>query len=211
MKERRLKKSVVYGIYALSLCAFFGLIYIIEGNNNKTLKPKEEHKYVTKTIFDDTVSVVADEAKIIKPYTDTELKVLQNYYNYEASTDEQEKSIIKYENTYMQSSGISYGGKEDFDVVSVLDGKVIKVKDDKVLGKTVEIKHSDDVISVYQSLSDITVKENDTVTQGQIIAKGGVSNLQKDLKNHVYFEMLVKGNAVNPEKCYGKTLSELGA
>lgn len=211
MKTRRLKKSVVYGIYAVGLFAFFGTIYLIESNiSNKNLKNSNtDNTYVSKSLLDDTVSVVAEEAKISKPYTDTELKVLQNYYNYKDAEEEQQRSIIYYENTYMQSSGISYGGKDDFDVVSILDGTVISVKTDNTVGTTVEIKHSDDVVSVYQSLAEITVKENDTVTQGQIIGKGGNSNLQKDLGTHVYFEIIVKGNAVNPESCYGKSLSEL--
>lgn len=210
MKTRRLKKSVVYGIYAVCLFAFFGVIYIIETNISNSLKnTKEDYTYVSKSIFDNTINVVAEETKIIKPYTDTELKVLQDYYDYKADQTEQKKSIIYYENTYMQSSGITYGGKDSFDVVSVLDGTVLSVKQDNILGTVVEIKHSDDVISVYQSLSDVVVKENDTVTQGQIIANGGKSNLQKDIGTHVYFEMLVKGNAVNPNDCYGKSLSEL--
>ncbi len=211
MKTRRLKKSVVYGIYAVGIFAFFGTIYLIESNvSNKNLKKDNiDYTYVSKTIFDDTVSVVASEAKIVKPYTDSDIKVLQDYYNYKDSEEKQQKSIIYYENTYMPSSGISYGGKDDFDVVSILDGTVISVKEDNLNGTTVEIKHSDDVISVYQSLADVIVKENDTVTSGQIIGKGGQSNLNKDLGVHLYFEILVKGNPVNPLDCYNKSLSEL--
>ena len=42
-----------------------------------------------------------------------------------------------------------------------------------------------------------------------LLFKSGESNLQKDLKDHLYFEVLIDGNAVNPENCYDKTLSEL--
>lgn len=211
MKTRRLKKSVVYGLYAVSLFAFFGVIYLIESNiGNRNLKNNNiDYTYVSKTIFDDTVNVVANEAKIIKPYTDPDLKVLQKYYNYKDAESEQQKSIIYYQNTYMQSTGISYGGKDDFDVVSILDGTVISVKTDNIVGTTVEIKHSDDVISVYQSLDNVIVKENEVVTRGQVIGKGGTSNINKDLGNHVYFEIVVKGNTINPEDCYNKSLSEL--
>lgn len=211
MKVRRLKKSVVYGLYAVSLFAFFGTIYLIESSiSKKDFKNKKpEYTYVSKSIFDDTLSVVASEAKIIKPYTDNSLKILKKYYNYQDAESEQQKSIIYYENTYMQSSGISYGGKDDFDVVSVLDGTVISVKNDNIVGTTIEIKHSDDVISVYQSLDNVTVKENDTVKKGQVIGKGGISNINKDLGKHVHFEILIKGNAINPENCYNKSLSEL--
>ena len=209
MKKLNLKKSVLYSIYGIGVVSFFGTVFLIENLNNKKDMSKKEDTYVTKSIFDDTVDVVASEAKMIKPYTDPEIQIVQNFYNYKDEAEKQQDSIIYYQNTYMQSSGISYGGKTGFDVVSVLDGTVMSVKKDDTLGTTVEIKHSDNVVSVYQSLSDVTVKENETVTQGQIIGKSGESNLQQDLKDHLYFEVLIDGNAVNPEECYNKTLSEL--
>lgn len=58
----------------------------------------------------------------------------------------------------MPNSGVDYGGKENFEVVSILDGTVIDVKEDDLLGKIVEIRHSNEMISVYQSLSEVTVK-----------------------------------------------------
>ena len=209
MKKLKLKKSVLYSIYAIGVVSFFGTVLVIESLNNKKDMSKKEDTYVTKSIFDDTVDVVASEAKMVKPYTDPDIKIVQNFYNYKDEAEKQQESIIYYQNTYMQSSGISYGGKTGFDVVSVFDGTVTSVKKDDTLGTTVEIKHSDNVVTVYQSLSDVTVKENETVIQGQIIGKSGESNLQKDLKDHLYFEVLIDGNAVNPENCYDKTLSEL--
>ena len=209
MKKIRLKKSVLYGIYGILVCAFFGTVLLIESANNKKDMSKQEEEYVTKSILDDTVSVVAEEDKMIKPYTDPDVKIVQNYYNYKDEEKKQQESIIYYQNTYMPSSGVSYGGKEDFDVVAIFDGTVTKVTNDDTLGTIIEIKHSDNVTSVYQSLGDTTVKENETVTQGQIIGKSGVSNLQKDLQDHLYFELLINGNTVNPEEYFGKTLSEL--
>ena len=209
MKKLKLKKSVLYSIYAIGVVSFFGTVLVIESLNNKKDMSKKEDTYVTKSIFDDTVDVVASEAKMVKPYTDPDIKIVQNFYNYKDEAEKQQESIIYYQNTYMQSSGISYGGKTGFDVVSVFDGTVTSVKKDDTLGTTVEIKHSDNVVTIYQSLSDVTVKENETVIQGQIIGKSGESNLQKDLKDHLYFEVLIDGNAVNPENCYDKTLSEL--
>ena len=36
---------------------------------------------------------------------------------------------------------------------------------DNILGKRVEIRHDNDTISIYQSLSDVFVKENDTTVK----------------------------------------------
>lgn len=209
MKNRKLKRSVIYGLYALSFIAFFGAIYLIESNVSVKEYQNKKDIYVTKTIFDDTVSVVASEKKLVRPYNNTELSILKNYYSKDATEDEQRGSIIYYENTYMQSSGISYGGKDDFDVVAVYDGTVLSVSEDKLLGATIKIKHSDDVISIYQSLKDVIVKENDKIQQGQILGTSGTSTLESDLGQHVYFELLVKEKPVNPENSFGKTLSEL--
>ena len=63
----------------------------------------------------------------------------------------------------MQNSGVSYGGKESFDVVAILDGTVTNVAEDKLLGNVIEIKHDNDMISSYQSLSAVNVKKGDVV------------------------------------------------
>ena len=135
--------------------------------------------------------------------------MIKNYYDYK-SEETQENSIIYYENTYMQSSGIAYGGVDKFDIVAVLDGIVTVVKEDELLGTIVEIKHDNNMYSLYQSVSDVKVKENDQVVQGTIIASSGTSALQKDLGSHVYFEIIVNNNTINPELSYGKSINELG-
>ena len=100
----------------------------------------------------------------------------------------------------MQSTGVSYGGVDDFDVVAVLDGTVTSVREDELLGTIVEIKHNNNLTSVYQSLKDVSVKKDDKVSQGQPIAKAGTSNIDTSLKNHVYFELIQDGKVINPEE-----------
>ena len=109
----------------------------------------------------------------------------------------------------MQNSGDDYVSENVFDVVSILDGTVTMVKDDNILGKTVEIKHSNDLISVYQSLSEVSVKEGDEIILGQVIGKSGYSDINKDLGNHLHFELYYKGTIVNPEEYYNKDINEL--
>ncbi|UKI27354.1 MAG: M23 family metallopeptidase [Bacilli bacterium] len=87
-----------------------------------------------------------------------------------------------------------------------MDGIVISVENNDILGTTVEIRHDNDLISVYQSLSNVNVKKDDKVIQGQIIAKSGLSNIEKDLGNHLHFELYYKGKIVNPEEYYNKSL-----
>lgn len=209
MTERRLKKSVIYGVYSLGIIALIGTIYLIESSISKESFKEDDTTYVSKTIFDDTIPVVADEVKILRPYSDAEIKVVKSYYDYQADEESQKNSIIFHEGTYMQSSGVAYGGKENFEVKSVLDGTVVDVKEDKLLGKIVEIKHSNDLISVYQSLSEVTVTKDAVVKQGDVIGKSGTSTISNELGNHLYFELIVKGTTVNPEQYFDKLVKEI--
>ena len=114
-----------------------------------------------------------------------------------------------FENTYLQNTGVIYGCNDTFDVVSILDGTVIDVKEDNLLGKIVEVKHSNDMISIYQSLSEVLVKKDDIIKQGDVIGKSGTSNMFRDIGNHLYFELIYKGKNVNPEEYYDKKIEEL--
>ena len=97
----------------------------------------------------------------------------------------------------------------EFEVVSILDGTVTEVNDDEVMGKTIKIKHSNDLVSVYQSMGSVDVKVNDSVVQGSVLGKSGTSNVSSDLGNHLHFELYYQGSVVNPENYYDKLLGEL--
>ena len=127
------------------------------------------------------------------------------FYDYEAESASQENSIIFYENTYMQNSGVDYTNKEVFEIIAILDGTVIEVSDNEILGKTIKIRHNNDLISTYQSLSEVSVKENENVIRGQIIGKSGTCALHNNDSN-LHFELYNQGKTVNPEEYYNKTL-----
>lgn len=210
MKNRKLKSNIVPIIYGLVAILGIGSAYLIENMlNNAVFKEEDHYGYVSETITEEEVPVVNTEPTLIRPYNDTELKVIKNYYDYKADETSQQNALIYHENTYMQNSGVAYGGKDNFDIVSILDGEVIEVKNDKLLGNIVQIKHNDKIISVYQSLSEVNVKKGDTIKQGQVIGKSGTSNISKDLGSHLLFELIINGETVNPEDYYDKLLSEI--
>ena len=204
MESRRIKKSAVYAIYSIGIIALIGTIYLIETSIAKdSFKENDDnYGYVSKTILEETVPVMneANGVQLIRPYTDEKVKIVKNYYDYKGEEETQKNSIFFHEDTYMQSTGVSYGGVDDFDVVAVLDGTVTSVREDELLGTIVEIKHNNNLTSVYQSLKDVSVKKDDKVSQGQPIAKAGTSNIDTSLKNHVYFELIQDGKVINPEE-----------
>lgn len=212
MTNRRLKKPVVYAMYISAIVLVLGAIYLIEGSLSRGSfkeNDKDRPTYVSETIFSEEVPVVGTDTKIIRPYTDSEIKIVRNYYDYKADSESQISSIIYHENTYLQNSGISYGGKENFDVVAILDGTISNVKEDSFLGTIVEIEHSNEMISIYQSLGEVNVKKGDTVKQGTVIGKSGTCNIAKDLGSHLDLELIIKGQTVNPESYYDKSVSEI--
>ena len=204
--KRKLKRPV---IYALSSVAFIALVATITylGTN---VKQEPKQNTLETGIFDtkdiEIVKPVNNESVLIRPYKDDDIIISKGFYNYESDEKEQEKSLILYKDTYMPSTGIAYSNGKQFDVVAVLDGKVTQIKEDDTLGNSIMIEHKNGTTSVYQSVSDITVKEGDQVFQGQIIAKASTSDIRSDLNNHLYFELIVDGNCVNPENYYDKKI-----
>ena len=202
--KRRLKKPVVY---ALSTIAFIALVatitYFGVGSKNEPVQETLETG-----IFDEDTEtkVVHNEPVVIRPYTDSEVKIVKNFYDFEADEKTQENSLILYKDTYMPSTGVAYSNGKQFDVIAILDGTVTQVKEDDTLGNSIMIEHKNGTTSVYQSVSNITVKEGDKVSQGQIIAKTSTSDVRSDLENHLYFELIIDGNCVNPENYYDKTI-----
>lgn len=210
MKKYRLKQPAVIALGCISLLAFLGTMFVVEKSFFEDNLKEENFDYVSQTIFEDDIPVVNTTPTVIRPYTNTNVKIVKDFYDFEADETKQQNSIIYYESTYLQNSGISYGGVEEaFDVVAILDGTVTSVKEDNTLGTIVEVRHSNDMVSYYQSLSEVLVKENDEIKQGTIIGKSGTSNISKELNNHLHFELIIKGQIVNPENYYDKKVDEL--
>lgn len=109
----------------------------------------------------------------------------------------------------MQNSGVDYMSEEQFDITSSLSGTVTNVTDDTLLGKTVEIRNSTELIMVYQSLGEVSVKKGDVISQGQVIGKSGTCKLNNEVKNGLHFEIYKNGKVINPESIYGTQVKEL--
>lgn len=196
MKKLKIKKSIVP--MALIAVGIFTMLTAIVINKDTSLKPSNNMTYVSNTILSQDLAVINTTKKMIYPYTDLSTSIGKTYYDYKGEASEQEKSIIFHENTYIQNSGLDFTNNQMFDVVAVLEGTVTNVKEDKLLGKIVEINHNNEYISIYQSLSEVNVKKDDKVYQGQSIGKSGTNNLDKDLGNHLHFELYVGGQVVDP-------------
>lgn len=208
MRRRKLKPYVLPTLMILAITGvIFGTAMLsnsLKNNNNDNYE--EPTSYVNDTILEEDQAVINETTKMINPYTDTTVTIGKNYYDYKADAETQEKSIIYHDNTYLQNSGTDFISANTFDVVAVLDGSVTDIKEDETLGKVVEIKHNNGYVSIYQSLSEVSVKKGDIITQGQVIGKSGTNELDKDIGNHLHFELYVNGQVVDPTLYLNKEL-----
>lgn len=200
MKKRlRLKSYVIPSLYIILFSSIIvGTTLITKELKGKNQVEMPEYNYVSSTILNQDIPVINETTKMIKPYTNENVKVGKSFYDYKAESKNQESSITYYDGSYIQNSGIDYTLEENFEVVSVLNGTVVNVKQDEILGNVVEIKHENNYVTTYQSLSEVLVKKDDVVTQGQLIGKSGKNKLDKDMGNHLHFEVYVNGQVVDP-------------
>lgn len=209
MKRRKLKAYVMPTLYTMLLvCAL--LLTITVSNllvkNEENVIPENDINVSEIAEEEETPVISEDKNKMQKPYTDEKVTIGKYFYDYKADSSKQEGSIIYHENTYMQNSGIDYILDQEFEVVSVLDGTVTNVSKDELLGNIIEIKHENNYISVYQSLGSTEVKKGDVVSKGQVIGKSGTNSLDKDMGNHLHFELYIKGQVVDPTLYIDKEL-----
>ena len=62
----------------------------------------------------------------------------------------------------------------------MLDGKVVSVENDEILGNTIKIEHEKDIVTVYEGIDNITKKVGDTVEQGEKIGVSSTSNINQN-------------------------------
>ena len=212
MKKLNIQKLVKTVVYSGSLIVLVLSIALMQKTtDDEELSQDLNYEYVNSSIFTSNIPVVKEENESIiqKPYISEKVEISKKFYDKESTDEEKENSLIYYNDTYMQNSGILYKSDEQFEVVSILDGTIINVKKDETLGNVVEIKHSNNLISTYSGLSEVVVKKDQIINQGQLIGKSGKIQLGEQLENALLFELIKEGKFINPLNYFDKKLSEL--
>ena len=107
------------------------------------------------------------------------------------------EGIRSYNGKYTNHQGFDYYAPIGTDVLSVLDGVVYAViEDNGAYGRTLTVEHTDSqnntIYSFYAHLDKVNVKVGESVTEGQVVAKSGISGNSSDLKGqdqHLHFEL----------------------
>lgn len=201
MKRKiKLKKVPMLIILIMVFVPIITIIFLSNSNLSNDIVAEEP----VVEEYQETLPVVNETEKFINPYYDSEVKVGKSFYDFKGEEKVQEQSLVVSENTYYQNTGMDFVSDKIFDVIAIKNGTVLNTKEDDITGKVIEIKHDDEIISIYQSLSEITVKKGDIINQGQLIGKSGTNKLDQELGNHLHLEIYKNGNSVNPENYLNK-------
>ena len=92
--------------------------------------------------------------------------------------------------------GLDFAGTRGSEVLCVASGVVIWAGGKQGYGKTLEIEHGNGYVTRYAHNEELMVTAGDRVSAGQLIAKMGTTG--RASSPHVHFEVLYKGEAVNP-------------
>ena len=212
---KSVKKIFVPTIYLIAILSVVGCILLTIMSINKYLTESEKFDYSINGLIDNEVKPVQggdntkNDVKVIKPFRNEKVTIGRGFYDFEGEQTNQEKSIIFYENTYMQNSGVDYVSDEVFDVISVLAGKVISVDTDEVLGNIVKIEHDKNIITTYQGIDKVALKVGDVISQGTIVGVSGKSLVNSNYTTSLHFEVNYKGELIDPEKFYSLNVNEL--
>lgn len=135
--------------------------------------------------------VVSQEINFANPLTVT--TVSKDYSN----------SALQYNSTlrlWQSHKAIDFAAEEGTEVYAVLDGEIVDVTYNYLMGNIVKLNVGNGMVVVYASLSnDIPVKIGDKVTKGTVI--GYVSNTAKTEVNdgpHLHLEVLLDEDKVDP-------------
>jgi murein DD-endopeptidase MepM/ murein hydrolase activator NlpD len=112
--------------------------------------------------------------------------------------------------------GADFAAERGSSVLATANGKVIRVVSNSSLqagyGNYVEMDHGNNIITRYAHLEEVRVKPGQKISKGTVIGTVGMSG--GSVAPHVHYEIIRKGEAVNPvpymmEGLSGKVYSEL--
>lgn len=205
------KKWVFPATYVAAAAIILTLMWVYQGAGTKTvseedlgIKVSNEQTDNPKAPTDGALAVNGKVEAMQWPVKDRNaVEVAIPFYDVNASNDVKKAAMIEYIDQLTPHTAIDLTAKDGaaFDVLAALGGKVTAVEQNAVVGNLVEITHSNGLISIYQSLSDVKVAKGAEVKKGDVIAKAGRNDFEKEDGVHLHFEVRqVSDNAaVNPE------------
>lgn len=102
-------------------------------------------------------------------------------------------------NLAYQHYGVDVVAKENEAIKSTLDGTVISAGWTTESGYTMQVQHSNNLISVYKHCSALMKKTGDYIKAGEVIGIVGNSG-EQTTGPHLHFELWYNGTAIDPQE-----------
>ena len=113
MNKRKLKSFVLPTVYIMVIGILFISISFI--GSALQSKVKYDDNLSVNALEDNVTPVIKNEEetnekdkKIVKPFTSTAVSISKSYYDMQDDEKTQQNSLVYYENTYLQNSGVLY-------------------------------------------------------------------------------------------------------
>ena len=166
-------------------------------NTTKKLDLLTRQLYVQSKSFDEVVELCKNHDKMlqcipaIQPIANKDLKKTASGYGVR---------IDPIYNTKKFHSGMDFSANYGTDVYATGDGTVVSAGWETGYGHTIEIDHGFGYRTRYAHLQSMKVKRGQKVVRGETI--GGVGSSGKSTGPHLHYEVVVKGQKVNPVNYY---------
>jgi len=201
------KKWVFPATYLAAAAIILTLMWVYQDQGTTAVNEDQVNLDVTgdvsgETQGPDAVAVTAEAETLGWPVKDHgSLEVILGFFDVNNTNEDNQAAMVEYGDTFTPHYGIDLASpnNEAFDVLAAMSGTVTRVEQVPVVGHLVEIKHENGLSTVYSSVDQVQVAQGDQVAKGDLIAKSGRNELEKDLGNHVHFEVWENGKPVNPE------------
>jgi murein DD-endopeptidase MepM/ murein hydrolase activator NlpD len=191
--------KILYGAVIALLCVTAIIVGIIAANNRtKPVPPVDNQPPVSDNNNQDGNGDTNEEQKPPAQERVTYISPVSGkvYKNHDTETPVYSETLEE----WRIHTGIDISTAEGADVFASAAGEVTKVYSDALLGKTVEITHSDGSKTRYSNLSaDGIISEGTTVVAGEKIGKVGDSAISEIADEvHLHFELIIDEAQKNP-------------
>ena len=172
-----------YGYWVALFFAISALVLILVLSSQKatTITPKQEDSFVSAKPIE--FSMPLADVNVIKDYSNSALQYSKTLKQWEAH------------------KAIDFAAEEGTDVFAVLNGTIVEVSYNYLMGNVVKLDTGNGLVVVYKSLKDVQVKNGDKVKQGDVIAKvGNTAKSEASDGPHLHLETWLNGENVDPNK-----------
>jgi stage II sporulation protein Q len=210
------KKWVFPATYMAAAAIILTLMWVYQDAGRSAIKDElavgldAAKTTVTDTVMKpDALAVNAVIETMQRPFEETnELEVTLPFFDSKASSEVRQAAMVEYGDTFTPHMGMDFAkpDNQSFDVLAAMSGKVTVVEKNPIVGNLIEITHSNGLVTVYQSLAEMKVAKDSEVKKGDIIAKAGRNELEKDQGIHLHFEVRQGdgGSSINPEPFFAE-------